>query len=153
MPTRAHRFFTSIVEPTVVEFLNDPYDIRRGMLAAIVLNHMADYWCWHLHNSGKHEFLEKVRSGLINQCPDFAIIRDIADASKHSQLTRLSAQLSSSGQITRPRSPGLFEAPFGEGTFAEASRVTYTLDIGTTGVLEMTIRSVLEMWQMLLSKP
>src|SRR5580692_4893008 len=125
MPTNAARdFFTWTVKPTVDEFLNDTYDIRRGRLAAIVLFHMADYWCWHLHNTDQK--LWDTYKDLNTKCPDFAVIRDIANASKHYQLTRGTRQLTSSEQITRP--PGLFQAPFGDflppgegGSFSEAT--------------------------------
>jgi hypothetical protein len=36
-------FFSLIVKPTAEEYLRERYDIRRGCLAAIVLNQMADY--------------------------------------------------------------------------------------------------------------
>ena len=44
MAMKAVDFFTSIVRPTVDEFLVDTGDLRRGLLAAIVLYHTADYW-------------------------------------------------------------------------------------------------------------
>jgi hypothetical protein len=44
MPIKAAVFFNSIVRPTVNEFLCDTGDLRRGFLAAIVLNPTADYW-------------------------------------------------------------------------------------------------------------
>ena len=157
MPTSATAavdFFISTVKPTVDEFLNDTYDIRRGRLAAIVLNHMADYWCWHLYNDGSRAHLKKVRCDLIRERPEFSVIHDMADASKHHQLNRR-AQLTSSAQITRP--PGLFQAPFGDflapgegGSFGEATNVIFKLDDGTVQLLEPAIRSVLAMWEALL---
>lgn len=148
MPTNAALdFFTWTVKPTVDEFLNDTYDIRRGRLAAIVLFHMADYWCWHLHNTDKK--LGDIYEVLQNNCSDFSMVRDIANASKHYQLTRGARQLTSSEQITRP--PGLFEEGLGIGVFAEASNVIFKLDDGTERLLEGAIRSVLSMWETLLS--
>ena len=82
-PESAADFFISTVKPTVDEFFVDTYDIRRGRLAAIVLNHMADYWCWDLYNDGSRAHLKKVRDDLISKCPEFSMIWDIADASKH----------------------------------------------------------------------
>jgi hypothetical protein len=147
-------FFILTVKPTVDEFFADTYDIRRGRLAAIVLNHMADYWCWHLYNDGRRVHLEKVRSDLISECPEFSMIRDIADASKHHKLGR-GAQLTSSEQITRPA--GLFQAPFGDflspgegGVFGEASNVILKLNNGGVQLLESVIRSVLATWESVL---
>jgi hypothetical protein len=41
--TRSEQFLQSVVEPTGREYLNDLGSVRRGRLAAIVLNQMADY--------------------------------------------------------------------------------------------------------------
>lgn len=108
---------------------------------------MADYWCWYLYNSDKK--LNDLQKHLQTICPDFAVIRDVADASKHHKLTRPTKQLTSSEQITRP--PGLFEAPFGEGVFAEAANVIFKLDNGTERLLEDAVRSVLSMWETILA--
>jgi hypothetical protein len=142
---RAAGFFTSIVEPTVDEFLHAEEDIRLGFLATIVLYHMFDYW----YRDNAAETL----NDMISKCPDFAVIRDVADASKHSLLTKPSRkirrQLSSSEQIARP--PGLFEAPFGIGRFDEATHVIeVTLDDGTIRLLSDVIRSVFSMWKAIL---
>jgi hypothetical protein len=144
--SRATEFFSSTVRPTVDEFLSDKYNIRRGRLAAIVLYHMADYWDQeHSPNKGS---LGKLRQSLINKCPEFGIIRDVADASKHAQLRHskdIPRRLSSSDQITRP--PGLFEAPFGVGVFHEASEVIVTLDDGTSRPFKPAVEAVISMWE------
>jgi hypothetical protein len=142
---RAAGFFTSIVEPTVNEFFHAEEDIRRGFLAAIVLYHMFDYW--------QRDNATATLGDMINKCPEFAVIRDVADASKHSLLCKPSPkiprQLSSSEQIARP--PGLFEAPFGIGRFGEATHVIeVTLDDGTIRLSSDLIRSVFSMWKAIL---
>jgi hypothetical protein len=143
---KSRHFFTSIVRPTVDEFLSDITDIRRGCLAAIVLYHVADYWD-HENNQTKKS-LERLRQSLIKKYPEFAIIRDVADASKHAQLRQFkhnSRELSSSDQIKR--APGLFEAPFGVSVFNEASEVVVTLDDGTSRPFAPVVQSVLSMWE------
>lgn len=78
----------------------------------------------------------------------FLLIRDIADASKHAELQiakNIPRELSSSEQITR--SPGLFEAPFGEGVFSEAVIVFALMDDGGKKPIAPAIRSVKEMWE------
>lgn len=152
MPTRATNFFTSTVKPTANEFLNDPRDIRRGRLAAIVLYHMADYFALEGY-AGKDrkvmdERLENLRKELIEKCPKFLLIRDVADASKHAQLSvpkKTTRELSSSEQITK--TPGGFHAPFGTAVFNEASVVMVILDDGKHQPLAETVRSVLSMWE------
>ncbi|MEW5903364.1 MAG: hypothetical protein AB1722_03345 [Pseudomonadota bacterium] len=149
MASEAANFFAFTVKPTVSEFLANPRDIRRGRLAAIVLYHMADYLA--LEGYAGHERkemderLNAVREKLTAQCPDFSLIRDIADATKHAKLSAPkkapSRQLSSSQQLTR--TPGLFQAPFGQGVFAEAAIVFATLNDGTTKPLLPAIHSVM----------
>jgi hypothetical protein len=144
---RAADFFTSIVKPTVDDFLHAGEDVRRGYLAAIVLYHVFDYWTLRKSEDDK----KLIRDDLMKRHPDFAIIRDVCDASKHATLTRSSKQLSSSEQIARP--PGLFEAPFGIGRFDEATHVVeVTLDDGTILLLSALIRSSFSMWEALLGK-
>ncbi|WP_322628546.1 hypothetical protein [Halothiobacillus sp.] len=137
MASEAADFFTWTVKPTVSEFLVNPRDIRRGRLAAIVLNHMADYLALEGYVGHERSEMDRrvkaVREELTARCPDFSLIRDIADATKHAKLSVPKKgpprDLSSSQQITR--SPGIFQAPFGEGVFAEAVIVFATLNDGT----------------------
>lgn len=152
MPSQAADFFASVVKPTVTEFLDDARDSRRGRLAAIVLCHMADYLAieGYLGQDRKiiRERLERLQEELITKCPDFSLIKDIADATKHAQLSiqmKTARELSSSKQITS--SPGLFQAPFGEGVFAEAAIVFVTLNNGVRKPLEPVVRSVMSMWE------
>lgn len=123
------------------EYLQNVGDVRRGRLAAIVLNHMADYWAV----DDTSLTVRELRILLQRASPHFSIIRDLADASKHVQLSRDDRVLSEEGQLSRP--PGLFQAPFGVGVFAEASLPTVTLDDGRKVALEDVVRSVMSMWE------
>ncbi|MEJ0096372.1 MAG: hypothetical protein WDN46_24095 [Methylocella sp.] len=149
MPTRAADFFAATVRPTVDEFFGDPRNVRRGRLAAIVLYHMADYWDQEHDPTDKS--LSNLQKSLIGKCPEFGIIRDIADASKHDRLTRPSQiprQLSNSDQIERAK--GFFEASFNEGAFNEASIVMVTLDDKTKKPLAGYVQAALSMWESML---
>ena len=133
MSPEAADFFASTVKPTVNEFLANVKDIRRGRLAAIVLYHMADYLAIEGYagqdRNVMNDRLENLRKELITKCPDFSLIRDVADATKHAQLSvqkKVPRKLSSARQITK--SPGLFQAPSGEGVFSEAQIVFASLD-------------------------
>ena len=151
MPTKALDFFTSTVKPTVDEFFGDIKDVRRARLAAIVLYHMADYW--DQQDNPTEKSLTILYRSLIAKCPDFVFIRDVADASKHAKLRQakdIPRQLSSSDKIAR--APGLFEAPFGEGVFNEASIVMVTLDDGTSRPFAEAVQSVLLMWENVLQQ-
>jgi hypothetical protein len=134
--SKAEQFFKTIAAPTVDEYLGDMGNLRRGILAAIVLYHTADYW--KLENSGGNGTLQAI-------CPDFQIIGDVANAAKHHVRSRRPFQISTSDQLGH--SVGLFHAPFGEGTFAEAVEVVVELDDGTTRPLVPMVQSVLSMWK------
>lgn len=67
----SEEFFKETVEPTVDEYLAQPQDIRRGRLAAIVLEHMVDYW-----HQDTHE-----KKDDVSREPFF-------DVARHRQLTR-----------------------------------------------------------------
>jgi hypothetical protein len=139
--TRSEQFFQSVVEPTAREYLDDIGNVRRGRLAAIVLNQMADYWAVDDGSVSARD----LRSLLLQECRLFSVIRDIADATKHAQVSRVNRVLSEEGQLSRP--PGLFQSPFGTGVFSEASVATVTLDDGQQLPLEDAVRAVLSMWE------
>ncbi|MEA0738346.1 hypothetical protein QYY77_20145 [Xanthomonas campestris pv. campestris] len=149
--SNASTFLAHTVEPTVAEFEKAPYDIRRGRLAAIVLYHMADHFALDGFASCERKLMDQeianVRARVQAACPDFTIIRDVADASKHAKLAsskNVPRQLSSAKQLSA--TPGLFLAPFGYGRFAEAGEVIVTLDDGTTLSLLPAVRTVLATW-------
>jgi len=152
----AETFFLSTVKPTVDEFHRSPLDVRRGRLAAIVLYHMADYWNVECNEGCDRktmaDHLEALHQKLFSRCPDFRMIRDAADASKHARLfeqTKLPREMSSSDQIVRES--GIFNAPFNTAVFNEASRVMVILDDGTSRPLLGAINSVLAMWEQMIA--
>lgn len=138
---RVEYFFNFIASPTANEFLQNTKDIRLGYLAAISLYHMADYWA-----NENNKKIDLIISELSQENPDFLVIRDVANASKHNILyfNKNDRIISSSKQITRP--PGLFNAPFGEAVLGP-SDVIIIFDSKEEHLLEKYIRSVLEMWE------
>ena len=150
MHPAAAEFFTHMVEPTVAEFEQAPYDVRRGRLAAIVLYHMADHFALSSFMGCDRELMnqeiEAARAVVHAMAPEFLLIRDVADASKHAKLAqakRAPRQVSTTEQVSA--TPGLFEAPFG--SFSEAAEVLVTLDDGTTLPLAPAIHAVLAAWR------
>jgi hypothetical protein len=146
MPTKAADFFNLIVRPTVREFLDDTGDLRRGFLAAIVLYHAADYW--DLENNPTKTSLSELHQSLIKRCPDFRIIRDVADASKHGELRKqkdIPRILSSSDKVK----PEQVLRTDGINVFSPTI-VMYTRVDGTTGPLAGPVQSVLSMWETML---
>jgi hypothetical protein len=148
----AAAFLVHTVEPTVAEFENAPYDIRRARLAAIVLYHMADHFALDGFISRERRLMDQeiraARASVQAMCPEFSLIGDVADASKHAKLatsTKAPRQLSSAEQLSA--TPGTFEAPFGQGVFAEAAEVLVELDDGTTLPFLPAVRAALIAWK------
>ena len=155
MRPNAAAFLAHVVEPTVAEFEMAPYDIRRGLLAAIVLHHMTDHFALDGFASHNRQLMnreiEAARACMQARCPDFILIRDVADASKHAKLAsskEVPRQLSSSQQLSA--TPGLLEAQFGHGVFAEGAEVFAVLDDDTTHPLLPAVRAVLTAWKSML---
>lgn len=138
-------FFVKIVSPTVDEFLQGPTDVRRGFLAAIVLHHLQDYWATETNKK-----LKKLGDELCLQCPEIAIIRSVCDAAKHGGLDGPGHVLRNASQINATAHEGLFTAPFGFGTFAEASEVWVSLDDGNRIRLELAVAPVFQLWRRIL---
>ncbi len=110
-------FIERFVLPTVDEFSHAPLNERRGFLAAIMVNHIADYAT--ITKDGQR--VNRIRS--LDDPPELQILKDVADAAKHSVLTSDNRTVKNSGQIERLHEPGFFQAPFGQGVFAEANGV------------------------------
>lgn len=156
MLSSAQGFLTLMVEPTVSEFMKAPHDIRRGLLAALVLNHLADHVameeCYSTNREAMNLELKRVRDEMRVLCPDIQFIQNVADATKHAKLAvrkspkSVALDLSSSAQLSS--TPGLFEAPFGEGAFLEAVTVYAILNDGSTRQLLPAVESVLSAWRL-----
>lgn len=155
MPSTAKTFFSLMVEPTVAEFIQFPFDIRRGLLAAMVLNHMVDHialeGCTSTDRLHMNILLKTTRDSMLKNCPEFQFVQDVADATKHSKLFvskkvgSAPRGVSSSSQISS--TPGLFQAPFGEGVFAEAVVVFANMKDGSSKPLLPAVQTVLAAWK------
>ena len=117
MPATAKEFFELIVEPTVTEFIQSPYDLRRGLLAAMVLSHVADHIAQEGFPATNRKTMDRrvddCRNKMLAICLDFQLIHDVCDATKHAKLyisEKKVRSVPSSEKVTA--SPGLFQAPF-----------------------------------------
>ena len=81
------RFLQEVVEPTVQEFLQCPANLRRGMLAALVVSSLADHIAVAQGITTRSK-LKTFRENLALKNRDFALVQDVADATKHKSLTR-----------------------------------------------------------------
>jgi len=147
VPSNSKEYFSLMVEPTVREFINSPHELRRGLLAALVLNHMVDHLAQENEPaSDRNTMNERVkakREEILSSCHEFQFIWDIADSIKHAKLTTKNPrEVSSSSQITS--SPGLFQAPFEEGVFAEAVEIYAVVGNGVEKPLLSAVNVVFE---------
>ncbi|MCE4059971.1 hypothetical protein LXM60_07100 [Pandoraea sputorum] len=144
----------------MAELLGSPNDLRRSYLAAVVLYHTTDHYLVQtqgrdaaLANGRKSPILELVKK-LSASCPEFLLVRDIADATKHCELRpqkEVPRGLVSAASIRRPS--GTFSAPFGTAVFGEASIVTVTTDNGERFPLIGILITAYNMWAQLLMRP
>lgn len=146
MPEILRDYFENTVKPTVDEyFLNKGhFDIRKARLAAIVVEHLVDYY-----SLAYKKTKEEVRNELSSSTLSYSIVRSAADATKHRSLKRKNIEIKESEQIKCPK--GLFEAPFEEGDFAEAIEIYVETDDGRKISLENAIKEVMRVWDMKIS--
>ena len=146
-------YFENFVRPTVDEYLSETgrYNIRRAKLAAIVLEHMIDYYYLEFSNlkpTSKKEEKEtknRIRKKIEQQCPSYSVVRSVADVTKHRLLSRKDKNIKDVSQVTCP--PGLFQAPFGQSYFAEAIQVCILSDTGEKVSVEKPIKELLNFWE------
>ena len=146
MPEILRDYFENTVIPTVNEYLlgNGRFNIRRARLAAIVVEHIIDYY-----SVAYKKTKEEVRKDITDLSPFYPIVRSAADATKHRSLKRKNTDIKESEQIKCP--PGFFQAPFGEGYWAEAIEVYVETDNGKKISLENAIKEVMQVWDMKIS--
>ena len=150
------RFFDRQVRPNYEQWLASPLDERLARNAVADANNMAarvfHYWkdldpsqVYGAANEGWY------RNKLATQeCEDFGLIRDVADAHKHFELDRPSRRLTRSDQ-TGPGTMGFGEGGFGEGVFGGGPQLVVTLDDGTKRPLTAIMKNVVTMWEQLLA--
>ncbi|MDQ7975904.1 hypothetical protein QYH69_01410 [Paraburkholderia sp. SARCC-3016] len=143
----------STVKPTVDEYLADVSNVRRGRLATIVLYHMTDHAALEGYEGRDRQEMQarvdRLRQELVSACPDFALVHDIADASKHAVLSvpkKSPRQISTSGQIQRIAG-AYMGAAYVTAPYNTGSAVTVTFDSGHTRPLSGIVRQVLMMWE------
>lgn len=136
------------------DFLLHRNCIRHGMLAALSVSSLADHIAvavsersglLSLHPLGatlpkkaRREYfgeLAAFRGGLANRCSDFALVRDVADATKHGRLDRDDAQIRDVSGVQRHVEPitGRDGCPIllGDGSPLETGGVVVALPDGS----------------------
>lgn len=96
----AKRVPALVVEPNILDFAVNPADLRHAMNAVLAVDalaariHYASGGATGSGNDGAH------RNQLAQTDPDFEMLRDIAKALKHANLTNFKPKVSGAGQIT-----------------------------------------------------
>lgn len=164
-------YFYKIVKPTVDEFLQNKSDLRRGRLAAIVLDHMRDYWAIKLNRHHEWSITEKLlKEQIFIHCPDAAFIRDVCNATKHGMLRadkeknnntfkNIPKNIHSTDQVKAENNESIFVAGFVDGVFAESNNVYIKFDEAidffgdniTSRFLHESINEVVEFWTNIIS--
>lgn len=138
-------YFLYTVEPTLNEYLQSPLDIRKGRLAAIVLHHTDDY-IFNTFVKDQSDSVNSFRKKHLNEALNsryHSLVRDVCDASKHKILTkRLNTEINDQNQVQQ--TPGLFDAPFGFGVFAESAAVEIHANSGDVILLTEALTETYE---------
>lgn len=125
MKRYSKEFLEQVVEPTCAEYLSSDGDLRRARIAAIVLEHMTDYWA-----AEKSLKLNAAREMVHNECTEAKTIRDVADASKHCFLDRTDALTKRAEQVVRRPGSVLGGAPLNSGALNAASKIVVIQEVG-----------------------
>lgn len=113
----------------VQDFFEYKHDLRKGRIAAIVLDHMRDYWAIYLNKNTEWSITEKLlKEEIYSICSEVALIRDVCNATKHGILresksdTNIPKSIHSTEQIKAEQNEGLFVDGF-DGMFTESNFV------------------------------
>jgi hypothetical protein len=146
-------FYREHIEPNMRDWEDAPLEQQRAMNLAVSLNQMADHF-WHSFGKDPGKVLGATdlpgfRRTLSAQFPEFALVRDVADAHKHFILSRADRKLTDASQATAG-SMGWGEAQFGVGQWGSPAEIVVTYDDGTKHHFSAAVRAVRDMWKMLL---
>lgn len=151
------QFFENHLKPNYDEWMASPLDDRRAKNAVGDANNMAarvfHYWntrdpaqIYNATSEGSY------RNELVsNECTDFGLIRDVAEAYKHVELNRSSRQLTRTEQ-TRAEPHVYGGASYYGAAHYGGNQLVVMLDDGTKRPLAMIMQNVMEMWEELLNR-
>lgn len=154
MSTPAHTFLQTHVVPGINDFGASPLDIRKAMNSAVALNQLADYF-WRSYSktdSARVFHAENVgafRDELGKRHPEFAIVRDVAEAHKHMTLNRTSRVVTGSAQ-TAVGSTGYGVSGYNTGPWGGGPSIVVDLDNGSQIHFSSVAKTVFDLWQVML---
>lgn len=150
-------FFDQHVKPNYEDWLASPLNERLAKNAVAEANNMAAR-AYHYWQTQKPDHIygardeSRYRDELAKrECPDFALLRDVAEAHKHFHLSRQRRQITRADQ-TGPGAVGWGEGGWGEGVYGGGPQLIVALDDGKKRPLTAIMASVIKMWEQLLTR-
>ena len=157
-------FFENHVRPNYQAYMDSPLEEHLAKNTVAELNNMADWmFIYSSNNNRKLLFGAKTRSEYRdhltkNECQDFALVRDVADAHKHVELTRSSRRLTRASQTNVEIPGGMFPPSYfapsywARGYWGPREQFIVTLDTAGKRPLSKIIENVVAMWERLLTQ-
>ncbi len=145
MFTNARKFYIESVLPSYDDFIehrasNDWGEnqlLRKGIIAASALFHLREHIPIEIQPS---------KNSLKSRCPDYGIIGDITNVSKHQNISRDNPQITKASQIYENLRLIMFKDEMGT-YFAPQLEVYVKLDNGTEIKLINILYTVMSMWR------
>jgi hypothetical protein len=151
----AKSFFEKYLRPNFEEWTASPIDERRAMNAILSLSQMAD-WFYHENKSdpsktASAKSVKDLRKHLVQSvCSDFQLIWDVAEANKHFELNRKSAQVKEARMTSVQKTPYLEEGYWEDGYVEDTDELVVDLGGGDFRSIIVSARRVYEMWERML---
>lgn len=150
------RFFDNHVKPNYEQWLADPLNERLAKNAVADANNIAARVFHHWRDLDPSQVNDTADEGhyrselAARECPDFGLVRDVADAHKHVTLHRPNRRVTGANQ-TGVGATAWGEAGWGEGVSGGGPQLVVTLDDGTKRPLTAIMANFMEMWERLLA--
>jgi hypothetical protein len=153
----ARSFFEKYLRPNFEDWMVSPIDERRAMNAILSLNQMTD-WFYHEIKSNPSQLalaasVSDLRKHLAqNECSDFQLIWDVADAHKHFKLDRKSAKVIGAEMTSIQKTQYVEEGYWDDGYVEDEDELVVDLGSGDLRSIIVFAQRIYEMWERLLAK-
>ena len=144
------QYFDHIARPDYQDFVADPTNVRAAMHAALSHFHLHE-WVFEEHKSnsakvfGCNRTSDFMRHLSTNECRDFALIKDVANAQKHCSLTRGSPSIAGAQNVA-VKATGWDEGGFGEGPYGGSPSLIIDMGSGSLRHFSAVLENVHDMW-------
>jgi hypothetical protein len=155
MALSAHRFRKLILEPVIAEYMRDFQEFHRAFSAIAAV----DAYAAHIFTEAierEVDVAEKLslttqdvrddstfRQAISNKYRNFMILRDLAKANKHAQLSRHAPLVSGSDQVSA-KVKGWGEAKWGEQRWGDQPQIFVSISGGDEHYVETLVRRSVE---------